>query len=50
MPDSDHSENTQKEIQEPNGTTLSVEEWIEVLNKHDSFDQYAKKRRKNRED
>jgi len=34
---------------EPNGTTLSVEEWIEVLNKHDRFDQYAKRRRERRE-
>ena len=36
--------------EEPKGTTLSVEEWIEVLNKHDRFDQYAKQRRKRREE
>ncbi len=30
---------------EPNGTTLTVEEWIELMNKHDPLEQYAKKRR-----
>ena len=29
---------------EPSGTTLSVEEWIEEMNRYDSLSQYAKKR------
>ncbi|MCS3662006.1 hypothetical protein [Salinibacter ruber] len=43
MPDT-----SDEERQKPPGTTLSVEEWIEELNKHDSFDQYATKRKKER--
>jgi hypothetical protein len=42
MPDKEQSEKRE----EPDGTTLTVEEWIELMNKHDSFDQYAKKRKK----
>jgi dihydrodipicolinate reductase len=45
MSDTEHSEKRE----EPSGTSLSVEEWIEVLNKHDRFDQYAKRRREKRE-
>lgn len=41
MPDTNYEER-----QKPSGTTLSVEEWIELMSKHDSFDQYAKKRKK----
>ena len=41
--------NTDSRRKEPNGTTLSTEEWIEMLNKHDRFDQYAKRRRERRE-
>jgi hypothetical protein len=40
----------EKGSKEPNGTTLSRERWIETLNKHDSFDQYAKRRRERREE
>jgi hypothetical protein len=40
-------ESSEKKRKEPKeGTTLSTEKWIETLNKHDDFDQYAKKRRK----
>ena len=48
MPDSEHTDDTDPEQKrrEQNGTTLTLEEWFEELNKHDSFDQYAKKRRK----
>jgi hypothetical protein len=35
---------------EPNGTTLTDEEWIELMNKHDSLDQYAKERREKSDD
>ncbi|MCS3854591.1 dihydrodipicolinate reductase [Salinibacter ruber] len=34
--------------EEPSGATLSVEEWIELVNKHDRLDQYAKKRKHER--
>jgi hypothetical protein len=53
MPDTESDENEEPEEQdrkEPSGTTLSVKEWIEVLNRHDSFDQYAKRRRERREE
>jgi len=43
------TEQSQKR-EEPKVTTLSVEAWIEELNKHDSFDQYAKRRRERREE
>ena len=42
------SEERREEPQE--GTTLSQEEWFEELSKHDSFDQYAKRRRERREE
>jgi hypothetical protein len=44
MPDTDDEEKRK----EPNGTTLTVEEWIELMNKHDPLEQYAKKRKKER--
>jgi hypothetical protein len=44
MPDTEHTDGEKQ--QETDGTTLSVEEWIQLMNKHDSFDQYAKKRKK----
>ncbi|WP_263834423.1 hypothetical protein [Salinibacter sp.] len=47
MADTDSTEN---ERREPNGTTLTEEEWIETLNKHDSFDQYAKRRKESGKD
>ncbi len=34
--------------EEPSGATLSVEEWIELMNKHNSLEQYAKKRKRER--
>jgi hypothetical protein len=34
----------------PNGTTLTVEEWTELVNRHDRLDQYAKKRREKSDD
>ncbi|WP_263787930.1 hypothetical protein [Salinibacter grassmerensis] len=44
MPDKKQSEKRK----EPSGTTLTVEEWIELMNKHDRLEQYAKKRKKER--
>ncbi|MCS3822671.1 hypothetical protein [Salinibacter ruber] len=44
MPDTEHTDGGKR--QEPDGTTLTVEEWIELMNRHDSFDQHAKKRKK----
>jgi hypothetical protein len=35
---------------EPNGTTLSTEEWIEELNKYDRLHQYAKRRKEETDD
>ena len=35
---------------EPNGTTLTVEEWIEEMNKYDRLHQYAKNRREETDD
>ena len=52
MPDPEHTDDTEPEEQDrkkPSGTTLTLEEWFEELNKHDSFDQYAKRRRERRE-
>ena len=40
-------ESSEKKWKEPKeSTTLSTEKWIETLNKHDDFDQYAKKRKR----
>jgi len=50
MPDTGTTEPTENNRKEPNGTTLSTEEWIEELSKHDSFDQYAKRRKGKTED
>jgi hypothetical protein len=33
------------EERKPNGTTLTVEEWIDEMNKYDRLHQYAKRRR-----
>jgi hypothetical protein len=44
MPDTDDEEKRK----EPNGTTLTVEEWIELMNKYDCLEQYAKKRQEER--
>jgi hypothetical protein len=41
MPDKEQS----GKRREPDGTTLTVEEWIELMNKHDRLEQYAKQRR-----
>ena len=43
MPDIEHTDGEKR--REPDGTTLTVEEWIELMNKHDPLEQYAKKRR-----
>jgi hypothetical protein len=37
-----------EERQKPDDITLTVEEWIELMNKHDRLDQYAKKRKHER--
>jgi hypothetical protein len=37
--------NESEKREESKGTTLTEEEWIELMNKHDRLDQYAKKRR-----
>jgi len=50
MSDREHTESTEPEEQdrkEPNGTTLTEEGWIEVLNKYERLSQYAKRRRDN---
>jgi hypothetical protein len=38
------------EEKEANGTTLTVEEWIEEMNTYDRLHQYAKKRREETDD
>ncbi|MCS4182168.1 hypothetical protein [Salinibacter ruber] len=43
MPDTEHTDGEKR--QESDGTTLTVEEWIELMNKYDRLDQYAKKRK-----
>ena len=35
---------------DPDGTTLTVEEWIELMDKHHRLDQYAKERREETDD
>ena len=35
----------EKDSKEPNGTTLTLEEWFEELNEYDRLHQYAKKRK-----
>ncbi|MCS3859476.1 hypothetical protein [Salinibacter ruber] len=46
MPDTERTDGEKRE--EPSGATLSVEEWIELMNKHDPLEQYAKKRKEKR--
>jgi len=46
MSGTEPDENDKREL---NTTTLSQKEWFEVLNKHDDFEQYAKRRRVRRE-
>ena len=48
MPDKEQIDDEKRE--EPSGTTLTVEEWIEEMNKHDRLSQYAKRRREERVD
>ena len=48
MPDTEHTDGEKR--QEPDGTTLTVEEWIELMNKYDRLSQYAKKRREKSDD
>ena len=43
MPDTEHTDGEKR--QESDGTTLTVEEWIELMNKYDRLDQYAKRRK-----
>jgi hypothetical protein len=43
MPHTGHTDGEKR--REPDGTTLTVEEWIELVNKHDPLEQYAKKRK-----
>jgi hypothetical protein len=48
MPNPEHTddiESEEKDRKEPSGTTLTLEEWFEELNKCDRLHQYAKKRR-----
>jgi hypothetical protein len=47
MPDTEPNENEEPEEkrEEPNGTTLTLEEWFEELNSCDRLHQYAKKRK-----
>ena len=48
MPDTEPNENEEPEEkrEEPNGTTLTLEEWFEELNSCDRLHQYAKKRKR----
>jgi len=39
------SKPVEKDEREPNGTTLTEEEWIEELNRYDRLHQYAKRRK-----
>ena len=48
MPDTEHTDGEKQ--QETDGTTLTVEEWIELMNKHDPLEQYAKKRKKEKDE
>jgi hypothetical protein len=43
-------DNSEKDRKEPSGTTLTLEEWFEELNKYDRLHQYAKKRKEERDD
>ncbi|MCS3658581.1 hypothetical protein GGQ11_003387 [Salinibacter ruber] len=45
MPNVERTDSEEKR-EEPSGATLSVEEWIELMNKHDPLEQYVKKRKK----
>ena len=48
MSDTEPDENKEpeeKDRKEPSGTTLTLEEWFEELNKCDCLHQYAKKRK-----
>ncbi|MCS3952023.1 hypothetical protein [Salinibacter ruber] len=47
MPNVERTDSEEKR-EETSGATLSVEEWIELMNKHDPLEQYAKKRKKER--
>jgi hypothetical protein len=48
MPDTEHTDGEKR--RESDGTTLTVDEWIELMNKHDRLDQYAKERREKSDD
>jgi len=39
----------EKDEREPNGTTLTVEEWIEEMNTCDRLHQYAKRRKEEKD-
>ena len=52
MPNPEHTDDIESEEQDkkkPSGTTLTLEEWFEELNKCDRLHQYAKRRRERRE-
>jgi dihydrodipicolinate reductase len=46
MPDTEDTDGEKRE--KPSGTTLTVEKWIELMDKHDPLDQYAKERKRER--
>jgi hypothetical protein len=48
MPDKEQSDGDKQK--EPSGATLSIEEWIELMNKHDRLTQYAKERQEKSDD
>jgi uncharacterized protein (UPF0332 family) len=53
MPNPEHTDDIESEEQDkkkPSGTTLTLEEWFEELNKCDRLHQYAKRRRERREE
>jgi hypothetical protein len=53
MPDPEHTDDTEPEEQDrkkPSGTTLTLEEWFEELNKCDRLHQYARRRKEETDD
>ena len=53
MPNPEHTDDIESEEQDkkkPSGTTLTLEEWFEELDKCDRLHQYAKRRRERREE
>ena len=53
MPNPEHTDDIESEEQDkkkPSGTTLTLEEWFEELNKCDRLHQYARRRKEETDD